>query len=91
MIKMCFFCWLMFFMFVVVVVLVLLVKVNIWLLLLVGSCLVGENKFYVVENDGGFLEVIVKKYNVGFFVLLQVNSGVDFYVLCVGSVLMILL
>lgn len=70
MIKTRFFRWLTFFTFVVVVALALSVKVNIWSLSLAGSRLVGENKFYVVENDGGFLEVIVKKYNVGFFVLL---------------------
>ncbi len=41
-----------------------------------GSRLVGENKFHVVENDGGSLEAIAKKYNVGFLALLQANLGV---------------
>lgn len=31
-----------------------------------GSNVVGENRFHVVENDGGSLEAIAKKYNVGF-------------------------
>lgn len=87
----CFFVmfWLM--LVVLVVVLVFFVCVNIWFFFLLGSWLVGQNQFYVVQDDGGLLEVIVKKYNVGFLVLLQVNFGVDFYVLCVGSVLIIFL
>ncbi|GHK33994.1 hypothetical protein ECZU06_11190 [Escherichia coli] len=54
-----------------------------------GSRLVGENKFHVVENDGGSLEAIAKKYNVGFLALLQANPGVDPYVPRAGSVLTI--
>lgn len=54
-----------------------------------GSRLVGENKFHVVENDGGSLEAIAKKYNVGFLALLQANHGVDPYVPRAGSVLTI--
>ncbi len=42
-----------------------------------GSRLVGENKFHVVEDDGGSLEAIAKKYNVGFLALLQANPGID--------------
>ncbi|WP_312078267.1 L,D-transpeptidase family protein [Leclercia sp.] len=54
-----------------------------------GSRLVGENRFHVVENDGGSLEAIAKKYNVGFLALLQANPGVDPYVPRAGSVLTI--
>ncbi len=49
----------------------------------------GENRFHVVENDGGSLEAIAKKYNVGFLALLQANPGVDPYVPRAGSVLTI--
>lgn len=31
-----------------------------------GSRLVGQNQFHVVQDDGGSLEAIAKKYNVGF-------------------------
>ncbi|ECG4612593.1 transcription-repair coupling factor [Salmonella enterica subsp. enterica serovar Typhimurium] len=51
--------------------------------------LVGENKFHVVEDDGGSLEAIAKKYNVGFLALLQANPGIDPYVPRAGSVLTI--
>jgi L,D-transpeptidase YcfS len=54
-----------------------------------GSKLVGENRFHVVENNGGSLEAIAKKYNVGFLALLQANPGVDPYVPRAGSVLTI--
>lgn len=54
-----------------------------------GSRLVGENKFHVVEDDGGSLEAIAKKYNVGFLALLQANPGIDPYVPRAGSVLTI--
>ncbi len=54
-----------------------------------GSNVVGENRFHVVENDGGSLEAIAKKYNVGFSALLQANPGVDPYVPRAGSVLTI--
>ncbi|WP_336854726.1 L,D-transpeptidase LdtC [Pseudescherichia vulneris] len=54
-----------------------------------GSRLVGENRFHLVENDGGSLEAIAKKYNVGFLALLQANPGVDPYVPRAGSVLTI--
>lgn len=43
----------------------------------------------MVENDGGSLEAIAKKYNVGFLALLQANPGVDPYVPRAGSVLTI--
>ncbi|BCA39910.1 peptidoglycan-binding protein LysM [Kluyvera ascorbata] len=49
----------------------------------------GENRFHVVENNGGSLESIAKKYNVGFLALLQANPGVDPYVPRAGSVLTI--
>jgi L,D-transpeptidase YcfS len=35
----------------------------------------GQNQFHVVENNGGSLEAIAKKYNVGFLALLQANPG----------------
>lgn len=53
------------------------------------SRLVGQNQFHVVENNGGSLEAIAKKYNVGFLALLQANPGVDAYVPRAGSVLTI--
>lgn len=40
-----------------------------------GSRLVGQNQFHVVQDDGGSLEAIAKKYNVGFLALLQANPG----------------
>ncbi len=42
-----------------------------------GSRLVGENKFHVVENDGGLLEAIAKNITSAFLALLQANPGVD--------------
>ncbi|MEO3988526.1 L,D-transpeptidase LdtC [Pseudocitrobacter cyperus] len=62
---------------------------NTWPLPANGSRLVGENRYHVVENDGGSLEAIAKKYNVGFLALLQANPGVDPYVPRAGSVLTI--
>lgn len=64
-------------------------QANTWPLPPAGSRLVGENRFHVVENDGGSLEAIAKKYNVGFLALLQANTGVDPYVPRAGSVLTI--
>ena len=72
--------WLTFFTFAAAVALALPAKANTWPLPQAGSRLVGENKFHVVENDGGSLEAIAKKYNVGFLALLQANPGVDPYV-----------
>uniref|UniRef100_UPI002105D17D L,D-transpeptidase LdtC n=1 Tax=Leclercia sp. EC_58 TaxID=2584090 RepID=UPI002105D17D len=71
------------------VALVLPARANTWPLPPAGSRLVGENRFHVVENDGGSLEAIAKKYNVGFLALLQANPGVDPYVPRAGSVLTI--
>ena len=65
------------------------VRANTWPLPPSGSRLVGENRFHVVENNGGSLESIAKKYNVGFLALLQANPGVDPYVPRAGSVLTI--
>ncbi|MFG6654480.1 L,D-transpeptidase family protein [Scandinavium sp. M-37] len=65
------------------------VRANTWPLPPTGSRLVGENRFHVVENNGGSLEAIAKKYNVGFLALLQANPGVDPYVPRAGSVLTI--
>ena len=62
---------------------------NSWPLPPPGSRLVGEHRFHVVENNGGSLESIAKKYNVGFLALLQANPGVDPYVPRAGSVLTI--
>lgn len=64
-------------------------RANTWPLPPAGSRLVGENRFHVVENNGGSLEAIAKKYNVGFLALLQANPGVDPYVPRAGSVLTI--
>lgn len=69
--------------------LVLPAKANTWLLPPPGSRVVGENRYHVVENDGGSLEAIAKKYDVGFLALLQANPGVDPYVPRAGSVLTI--
>lgn len=54
-----------------------------------NSKLIGKNQFHVVEDDGGSLEAIAKKYNVGFLALLQANPGVDPYVPRAGNVLTI--
>nr|WP_147271022.1 L,D-transpeptidase family protein [Leclercia sp. W6] len=64
-------------------------RANTWPRPPAGSRLVGENRFHVVENDGGSLEAIAKNYNVGFLALLQANPGVDPYVPRAGSVLTI--
>ena len=64
-------------------------KANTWLLPASGSRLVGENRYHEVANDGGSLEAIAKKYNVGFLALMQANPGVDPYVPRAGSVLTI--
>lgn len=52
-----------------------------------GSKLIGKNQYHIVEDDGGSLEAIAKKYNVGFLALLQANPGVDPYVPRAGNVL----
>ncbi|MCT4704192.1 L,D-transpeptidase family protein [Enterobacteriaceae bacterium H20N1] len=52
-----------------------------------GSRLIGQNIFHTVADDGGSLEAIAKKYNVGFLALLQANPGVDPYVPRAGSIL----
>lgn len=64
-------------------------RANSWPLPPAGSRVVGENRFHVVQNDGGSLEAIAKQYNVGFLALLQANPGVDPYVPRAGSVLTI--
>lgn len=48
--------WLTFFTFAAAVALALPAKANTWPLPSADSRLVGENKFHVVENDGGSLE-----------------------------------
>jgi L,D-transpeptidase YcfS len=74
---------------VVTVAMALPARANTWPLPPSGSRLVGENRVHVVENDGGSLEAIAKKYNVGFLALLQANPGVDPYVPRAGTVLTI--
>lgn len=81
--------WMTFFALAAAVAIALPARANTWPLPPAGSRLVGENKFHVVENDGGSLEAIAKKYNVGFLALLQANPGVDPYVPRAGSVLTI--
>jgi L,D-transpeptidase YcfS len=54
-----------------------------------GSRLIGQNIVHVVADDGGSLEAIARRYNVGFLALLQANPGVDPYVPRAGSVLTI--
>lgn len=81
--------WLTFFAVAATLALALPTRANTWPLPANGSRLVGENRFHVVENDGGSLEAIAKKYNVGFLALLQANPGVDPYVPRAGSVLTI--
>lgn len=81
--------WITFFALVATVALTLPARANTWPLPAAGSRLVGENRFHVVEDDGGSLEAIAKLYNVGFLALLQANPGVDPYVPRPGSVLTI--
>lgn len=64
-------------------------QANTWPLPPPGSRLVGQNAVHVVEDNGGSLEAIAKKYNVGFLALLQANPGVDPFVPRPGSVLTI--
>lgn len=64
-------------------------RANTWPLPSDGSRLVGENRYHVVQDDGGSLEAIAKKYDVGFLALLQANPGIDPYVPRAGSVLTI--
>ncbi|NEM65041.1 L,D-transpeptidase, partial [Escherichia coli] len=59
----------------VAAVLTLPARANTWPLPPPGSRLVGQNQFHVVQNNGGSLEAIAKKYNVGFLALLQANPG----------------
>lgn len=81
--------WLAFFTLAATFALVLPAQANTWPLPPPGSRLVGQNAVHVVEDNGGSLEAIAKKYNVGFLALLQANPGVDPYVPRPGSVLTI--
>ena len=81
--------WLAFFTLAATFALALPAQANTWPLPLPGSRLVGQNTVHVVEDNGGSLEAIAKKYNVGFLALLQANPGVDPYVPRPGSVLTI--
>ena len=81
--------WLAFFTLAATFALALPAQANTWPLPPPGSRLVGQNTVHVVEDNGGSLEAIAKKYNVGFLALLQANPGVDPYVPRPGSVLTI--
>ncbi|MCY9798158.1 L,D-transpeptidase [Citrobacter braakii] len=81
--------WLAFFTLAATFALALPVQANTWPLPPPGSRVVGQNAVHVVEDNGGSLEAIAKKYNVGFLALLQANPGVDPYVPRPGSVLTI--
>ncbi|EFE09284.1 ErfK/YbiS/YcfS/YnhG [Citrobacter youngae ATCC 29220] len=81
--------WLAFFTLAATFALALPAQANTWPLPPPGSKLVGKNTVHVVEDNGGSLEAIAKKYNVGFLALLQANPGVDPYVPRPGSVLTI--
>ncbi|MCX9047613.1 L,D-transpeptidase family protein [Citrobacter portucalensis] len=81
--------WLAFFTLAATFALALPAQANTWPLPPPGSRLVGQNAVHVVEDNGGSLEAIAKKYNVGFLALLQANPGVDPYVPRPGSVLAI--
>ena len=81
--------WLAFFTLAATFALALPAQANTWPLPPPGSRLVGQNTVHVVEDIGGSLEAIAKKYNVGFLALLQANPGVDPYVPRPGSVLTI--
>nr|WP_167289978.1 L,D-transpeptidase family protein [Kosakonia radicincitans] len=82
-------CWITLLTVATITTLTLPARANTWPLPAEGSRLVGENRYHVVQNDGGSLEAIAKKYNVGFLALLQANPGVDPYVPRAGSVLTI--
>ncbi|XXD10198.1 L,D-transpeptidase LdtC [Klebsiella sp. R445] len=73
----------------IAVVMALPARANTWPLPPAGSRVVGQNQFHVVQNNGGSLEAIAKRYNVGFLALLQANPGVDPFVPRAGSVLTI--
>lgn len=73
----------------VAVVMALPARANTWPLPPAGSRVVGQNQFHVVQNNGGSLEAIAKRYNVGFLAVLQANPGVDPFVPRAGSVLTI--
>ncbi|WP_408913108.1 L,D-transpeptidase family protein [Citrobacter freundii] len=81
--------WLAFFTLAATFALALPAQASTWPLPPPGSRLVGQNTVHVVEDNGGSLEAIAKKYNVGFLALLQANPGVDPYVPRPGSVLTI--
>lgn len=81
--------WLAFFTLAATFALALPAQANTWPLPPPGSRLVGQNAVHVVEDNGGSLEAIAKKYNVGFLALLQANPGVDPFVPRPGSVLTI--
>lgn len=81
--------WLAFFTLAATFALALPAQANTWPLPPPGIRLVGQNAVHVVEDNGGSLEAIAKKYNVGFLALLQANPGVDPYVPRPGSVLTI--
>lgn len=62
-----------------------------YLLLLEGSCLVGSVFIIVVlDNNIQLLESFVVQYGQGLSNMLEVNFGVDVYLLCFGLMLIIL-
>ena len=81
--------WLAFFTLAATFALALPAQANTWPLPPPGSRLVGQNTVHVVEDNGGSLEAIAKKYNVGFLALLQAHAGVVPYGPRTGSVLTI--
>ena len=58
--------WLAFFTLAATFALALPAQANTWPLPPPGSRVVGQNAVHVVEDNGGSLEAIAKKYNVGF-------------------------
>ena len=69
--------WLTFFTFAAAVALALPAKANTWPLPSAAVVWLVKTNFMWWKDDGGSLEAIAKKYNVGFLALLQANPGVD--------------
>jgi lipoprotein-anchoring transpeptidase ErfK/SrfK len=54
-----------------------------------GSRIIGENKTYIVPNDGKNLEAVAAKYSTGVLLLLEANNTVDPFLPKPGSELII--
>lgn len=68
-----------------------IVFVVIYFLLIDGSCLVGQNQVIIIfEGNIQLLEYFVVEYQMGFFNMMEVNLGVDIFLLKGGIVLNIL-